>query len=54
MEGAGWLWLLIGLGIGALGVSMMSAIHMWHSARKDRRARDKREAVTRENYHRSG
>jgi hypothetical protein len=43
MDGAVWLWFVTGLGIGALGVGMMSAIHMWRSGRKKPRTapRDK-------------
>jgi hypothetical protein len=46
MDGAGWLWLLTGLAIGALGVGMMSAIHMWLSGRKKPRT------DSRDNYRR--
>jgi hypothetical protein len=46
MDGAGWLWLLIGLVIGALGVGTMSAIHTWRSGRKKPRT------TPRDNYRR--
>jgi len=37
MHGPGWLWLLTGLAIGAIGVGIMSAIHMWRSGRNTSR-----------------
>ena len=44
MHGPGWLWLLTGLAIGAIGVGIMSAIHMWRSGR------NKSRTAPRDNY----
>jgi hypothetical protein len=53
-DGGGWLWLLVALGIVALGAGMIYGSIQWRSARRDRREREHREQTTRENYRRGG
>jgi hypothetical protein len=52
MAGGGWFWLLIGLGIGTLGVSLMAAIQMRTPGGKGHRSPDKAEKTPRDNFRR--
>jgi hypothetical protein len=54
MEGSGWLWLLVAIGIVALGVAMAYATNKWRKARMNSSERERTEQATRENYRRDG
>jgi hypothetical protein len=51
MEGGGWLWLLVALGMIALAVAFAYVIKQRRSARS---TRERREQATRENYRQGG
>ena len=54
MQIGGVLWVLIGLGVIALGVAMVYGTSMWRDARKNPTTRAASDAATRELYRDDG
>jgi uncharacterized iron-regulated membrane protein len=54
MEGGGWLWLLVAVGLIALAAGIASGTQMWRHRRKDPRAKAETAAATRRNYREGG
>jgi hypothetical protein len=54
MEGGGWLWLFVALGMVLLGVAIFYSSAMWRRRSKDPTVEGLRDAKTRENYRRGG
>ena len=54
MEGGGWLWIFIALGVIALGIALASGTQLWRQRRKDPVSKARTEAATRRNYREGG
>jgi hypothetical protein len=54
MDGGGWLWMFIALGLIALGVAIASNIRPWRDGRRDSLKKARSDAKTRRNYREGG
>lgn len=54
MEGGGWLWILVALGVIALGIALASGTQLWRHRRKDPVMKAHTDAVTHRNYREGG
>lgn len=54
MEGGGWLWILVALGVIALGIALASGAQLWRHRRKDPVTKARTDAVTHRNYREGG
>jgi hypothetical protein len=50
MEGGGWLWILVALGVIAFGLALASGTQFWRHRRKDPVTKARTDAATRRNY----
>ena len=50
MEGGGWLWILVALGLIGLGVALAANIQFWRHRRKGPVTKARTDAATRRNY----
>ena len=54
MEGGGWLWLFVALGMVLLGIAIGYATAMWRHRPQDPTVKGLRDAKTREIYRKGG